>query len=57
MVYDWIFYYSHCMGHFLKNPFTTKKINSKVSQIAYLIANGIPIPHYSYHNNFSIAGN
>ena len=35
----------------------TKKINSKVSLIAYLIANGISVPHYCYHNDLSIAGN
>lgn len=29
----------------------------KKSLIAYLIANGISIPHYCYHNNLSIAGN
>lgn len=34
-----------------------KKILSKVSLIAYLIANGIEIPHYCYHDNLSIAGN
>jgi NADH dehydrogenase (ubiquinone) Fe-S protein 1 len=34
-----------------------KKINNKISLIAYLIANGISIPHYCYHNNLSIAGN
>ena len=34
-----------------------KKINNKVSLIAYLIANGISIPHYCYHNDLSIAGN
>ena len=33
------------------------KINNKVSLIAYLIANGISIPHYCYHNDLSIAGN
>ena len=33
------------------------KINSKVSLIAYLIANGISVPHYCYHNDLSIAGN
>jgi len=30
---------------------------NKISLIAYLIANGITIPHYCYHNNLSIAGN
>jgi NADH dehydrogenase (ubiquinone) Fe-S protein 1 len=34
-----------------------KKINNKISLISYLIANGISIPHYCYHNNLSIAGN
>jgi NADH dehydrogenase (ubiquinone) Fe-S protein 1 len=34
-----------------------KKINNKVSLIAYLIANGISIPHYCYHSDLSIAGN
>jgi len=34
-----------------------KKINNKISLIAYLIANGITIPHYCYHNELSIAGN
>jgi NADH dehydrogenase (ubiquinone) Fe-S protein 1 len=34
-----------------------KKICEKVSLIAYLIANGISIPHYCYHNDLSIAGN
>ena len=34
-----------------------KQINSKVSLIAYLIANGISVPHYCYHNDLSIAGN
>jgi NADH dehydrogenase (ubiquinone) Fe-S protein 1 len=33
------------------------KINNKVSLLAYLIANGISIPHYCYHNELSIAGN
>jgi hypothetical protein len=32
-------------------------ITEKLSLIAYLIANGIEIPHYCYHNNLSIAGN
>jgi NADH dehydrogenase/NADH:ubiquinone oxidoreductase subunit G len=32
-------------------------IDSKVSLIAYIISNGISIPHYCYHNNLSIAGN
>ena len=34
-----------------------KKINNKISLISYLIANGISIPHYCYHNDLSIAGN
>ena len=34
-----------------------KKINNKVSLIAYLLANGISTPHYCYHNDLSIAGN
>jgi NADH-quinone oxidoreductase subunit G len=34
-----------------------KKINNKVTLIAYLIANGISVPHYCYHNDLSIAGN
>ena len=32
-------------------------ISNKVSLIAYLIANGVSIPHYCYHNDLSIAGN
>ena len=32
-------------------------VNKKVSLIAYLMANGIAIPHYCYHNELSIAGN
>lgn len=32
-------------------------LNNKTSLIAYLIANGITIPHYCYHNNLSIVGN
>jgi NADH dehydrogenase (ubiquinone) Fe-S protein 1 len=32
-------------------------ILQKKSLISYLIANGINIPHYCYHNNLSIAGN
>jgi len=35
----------------------TQKISNKASLIAYLIANGISIPHYCYHNDLSIAGN
>lgn len=34
-----------------------KKINNKISLIAYLLASGISVPHYCYHNNLSIAGN
>lgn len=34
-----------------------KKVNDKTSLIAYLIANGISIPHYCYHHDLSIAGN
>jgi len=34
-----------------------KKINNKISLIAYLIANGISIPHYCYHHDLPIAGN
>lgn len=33
------------------------KINNKLSLIAYLIANGLSIPHYCYHNELSISGN
>jgi NADH dehydrogenase (ubiquinone) Fe-S protein 1 len=33
------------------------KVNRKISLIAYLIANGISVPHYCYHNDLSIAGN
>lgn len=32
-------------------------ITDKLSLISYLIANGIEIPHYCYHNDLSIAGN
>ena len=35
----------------------TKRVNEKISLIAYLIANGISVPHYCYHNDLSIAGN
>ena len=35
----------------------SKQINNKISLIAYLITNGISIPHYCYHNDLSIAGN
>lgn len=34
-----------------------KNIDDKISLIAYLITNGISIPHYCYHNNLPIAGN
>jgi len=34
-----------------------EKINNKLSLIAYLIANGVSVPHYCYHNDLSIAGN
>jgi NADH dehydrogenase/NADH:ubiquinone oxidoreductase subunit G len=34
-----------------------KNINGKIALIAYLIANGITIPHYCYHNKLPIAGN
>jgi len=34
-----------------------QKTPNKISLIAYLIANGITIPHYCYHNNLFIAGN
>lgn len=34
-----------------------RKINDKISLIAYLIANGVSVPHYCYHNDLSIAGN
>jgi len=33
------------------------QFNNKISLITYLIANGISIPHYCYHNDLSIAGN
>jgi NADH dehydrogenase (ubiquinone) Fe-S protein 1 len=36
------------------------KINTtvlKTSLLAYLLANGVKIPHYCYHNELSIAGN
>lgn len=36
---------------------SSKKVNDKISLIAYLIANGISVPHYCYHNDLSIAGN
>lgn len=31
--------------------------NKKTSLLAYLIANGVSVPHYCYHNELSIAGN
>lgn len=34
-----------------------QNLNNKVSLIAYLIANGVAVPHYCYHNDLSIAGN
>lgn len=34
-----------------------EKIDNKLSLIAYLISNGISIPHFCYHNELSIAGN
>lgn len=34
-----------------------EKIDNKLSLIAYLINNGISIPHFCYHNELSIAGN
>ena len=33
------------------------KIDPKLSLISYLIACGVSIPHYCYHNDLSIAGN
>lgn len=36
---------------------SVKLPTNKISLIAYLIANGISIPHYCYHHNLSIAGN
>lgn len=33
------------------------KLANKTSLLAYLIANGITIPHYCYHNDLSIVGN
>lgn len=32
-------------------------LTDKLSLIAYLIANGVEVPHYCYHNYLSIAGN
>lgn len=34
-----------------------EKIDNKLSLIAYLISNGISIPHFCYQNDLSIAGN
>lgn len=34
-----------------------KQINEKISLIAYLISNGISVPHYCYHNDLPIVGN
>jgi NADH dehydrogenase (ubiquinone) Fe-S protein 1 len=34
-----------------------QNLNNKVSLISYLIANGVAVPHYCYHNDLSIAGN
>jgi NADH dehydrogenase/NADH:ubiquinone oxidoreductase subunit G len=34
-----------------------QNISNKASLIAYLIANGISVPHYCYHNDLPIAGN
>lgn len=39
------------------NNNTKRKMNDKISLISYLIANGVSIPHYCYHNDLSIAGN
>ena len=32
-------------------------IDSRVSLLAYLIANGVSVPHYCYHNDLPIVGN
>lgn len=32
-------------------------VDDKISLISYLIANGLSIPHYCYHNELSIVGN
>jgi len=37
--------------------YSNQKINNKISLIAYLIANGVTIPHYCYHDKLPIAGN
>jgi NADH dehydrogenase (ubiquinone) Fe-S protein 1 len=34
-----------------------RNLNNKISLIAYLIANGLSIPHYCYHHDLPIAGN
>ena len=34
-----------------------KNFSNKTSLLAYLIANGVSIPHYCYHNDLSIVGN
>lgn len=41
----------------ITNKKQLEKINNKVSLLAYLISNGITIPHFCYHNELSIAGN
>jgi NADH dehydrogenase (ubiquinone) Fe-S protein 1 len=41
----------------ITNKKQLEKIDNKVSLIAYLISNGISIPHFCYHNELSIAGN
>lgn len=33
------------------------RIDDKISLLAYLIAHGISVPHYCYHNNLPIVGN
>jgi len=33
------------------------KLNDKISLIAYLISNGITVPHYCYHDSLTIVGN
>ncbi len=33
------------------------KLTNKTSLLAYLIANGITVPHYCYHNDLAIVGN
>ena len=34
-----------------------ERIDNKLSLLAYLISNGISVPHFCYHNELSIAGN